>query len=54
MDTQKQTTQQPAELELVLVHDTILGSKYELQEVTVVDAIELISEILTEELKKTT
>ena len=54
MDTQKQTTQQPAELELVLVHDTILGSKYELQEVKVVDAIELVSEILNSEITKET
>ena len=35
MSTEKQTTEQPAELELVLVYDQILGSKYELQEVKV-------------------
>ena len=38
--------------QLVLVHDPILGSRYELQEVKLIDAVELISEILTEELKK--
>jgi len=54
MSTEKQTTEQPAELELVLVYDQILGSKYELQEVKAIDAVELISNILNSEITKET
>jgi len=39
---------------LVLVQDPILGSKYELQEVEVIDGVEVLSNILAEEIKKAT
>ena len=40
--------------QLVLVQDPILGSKYELQMVEVIDAVAEISETLTKEVKKAT
>ena len=38
--------------QLVLVHDPILGSKYELQEVEFIDAVKVLLNILTKELDK--
>ena len=40
--------------QLVLVQDTILGSRYELQEVEVIDGVETLSNILSQELNEIT
>lgn len=39
---------------LVLVQDAILGSKYELQEVEVIDGVETLSNMLSQELDEIT
>ena len=46
---EKQTIEQ-----LILVQDTILGSRYELQEVEVIDGVETLSNMLSQELGEIT